>query len=106
MAEPTLTAVFGDNVTQDGTTLTVAKADLPITASATNTGESLLVGLMLKAAENLNSNAQGVDPDIQVTIDRDSSAAITRNSQSYIRHLFLVRLDVPDQTQTVNADSF
>ena len=51
-------------------------------------------------------DAQGVDPDIQVTIDRDLSTAITCNSRSYIRHLYFVRLDVPDQTQIVNADNF
>ncbi len=106
MPEPTLTAVFGDNAIQDGTNLTIAKADLSVTASATNTAESLFVAALLKASETLNSNAQGGDPDIQVTIDKDSSSQITRNSQNFIRHVYLVKLDVPDQTQTVNANSF
>lgn len=106
MAEPTLTSVFGDGATQDGTILTVAKADLSITASATNTAESLFVGTFLKAAETLNPSAQAANPDIQITIDKDSSASFSRNSRSYIRHTYLVTLDMPDLTEIVNADSF
>jgi hypothetical protein len=62
--------------------------------------------MMLKASETLNANAQGTDPDIQVTINKDSSTPITRGSNSYIRHLYLVRLDVPDQTTFVDANDF
>jgi predicted protein tyrosine phosphatase len=107
MAEPTLIEVFGENALQDATTVTLAKADYAtLTAATENTAESLFVGMMLKAATKLNTNNQAADPDIQVTIDKDSQTGITRNSQAYIRHTYIVNLDVPDLTSTVDPDSF
>ena len=106
MAEPILTDVFGANATQDATNLTITKADLNITASATNTAEGLFVATFLKAAETLNATAQGADSDIQVTLDKESASPITRNSTNYIRHVYVVKFDVPDQTETVNPNNF
>ncbi len=106
MAEPILTDVFGANATQDATGLTIAKTDLNITPSATNTAESLFVASFLKVAETLNATAQGADSDIQVTIDKESASQITRNSQNFIRHVYIVKFDVPDQTETVNPNNF
>ncbi len=106
MAEPTLTDVFGAGATQDATTLTIAKADLNITPSATNTAESLFTALFLNAQQALNSTAQGTDSDIQVTMDKESASPITRSNANYIRHVYTTRFDVPDQTETLNPNNF
>ena len=52
MPEPTLTQIFGAGAAQTATVLTIAKADLAavgLTASSTNTAESLFVALLLQA---------------------------------------------------------
>ncbi|MDB9349031.1 hypothetical protein PN509_18240 [Nodularia spumigena CS-588/02] len=56
MAEPLLTDVFGATATQTETQLIINKADLVdvgLTASATNTAESLFVSLQMKARQSL-----------------------------------------------------
>lgn len=56
MAEPTLTQVFGAGSTQDATVIAMSKADyagLGLTAVANNTAESLLVSIILSAAQTL-----------------------------------------------------
>lgn len=55
MAEPTLQEVFGSGATQDATTITILKSDLPgLTATSDNTAESLLVGILLKNLAGLS----------------------------------------------------
>ena len=57
MAEPTLTEVFGTGATQTSTGLTVTKAPMSefgLTATGTNTAESLLGGIVAVAAKNLS----------------------------------------------------
>ncbi len=52
MAEPTLVQVFGAGATQSATTITILKADLAavgLTASASNSAESLLGAIVLNA---------------------------------------------------------
>ena len=50
MAKLTLIEMFGSGATQDATSLTIQKSDLPrLTASASNTAESLLIAILLKA---------------------------------------------------------
>lgn len=70
MTIPSLTDVFGAGATQTATTITIAKADLPgLTASATNNGQQLLAGILLKAAAKLTAANRTSDPDVKITID-------------------------------------
>ncbi len=58
MAEPTLAGIFGANATQSLTELVISKADLVavgLTASDTNTPESLLAAIVALAQSALGA---------------------------------------------------
>lgn len=69
MAEPTLTEVFGAGATQTATTITILKADLDITASATNKAEGLAAAIFKKMSGNLTKTAFDGDADRSVYIE-------------------------------------
>ncbi|MGI2903330.1 hypothetical protein [Tolypothrix sp. VBCCA 56010] len=109
MAEPTLAQVFGDNATQDSSNLTISKADLAaigLTASSSNTAESLFVALMLKAARYLNETNQSTNNDIQVTINEGFGSLVTRNNQSYRQYQYIVEMQKLDTATAVNPVDF
>lgn len=87
MAEPTLQMIFGTNATQTATTLTIQKADLPqLTATANNSGESLLAAILLLAKTILTPTRQETNPEQSITIIDDPITPvsyITRNEQRY-----------------------
>ncbi|MEQ9485579.1 hypothetical protein [Coleofasciculus sp. F4-SAH-05] len=93
MAEPTLGQVAGTNSTQNLTTWTIDKSDLNsvgLTATETNTGESLFVSFFLKAKEYLTPENQVNNPDIQVTIVDGGQSLITRNGTTYRQTAYFV----------------
>lgn len=97
MAEPTLTAVFGANATQDATTLTITKADLTstgLTPSANNTAESLLLAIVLKFKAVLTDTARDTNVDQSVAVVEGFSPSITtRNNVIYLRNTISVEVD-------------
>ncbi|MDQ3018246.1 MAG: hypothetical protein M3Q64_00010 [bacterium] len=97
MAEPTLTAVFGTNATQDATTLTINKSDLVstgLTPSANNTAESLLLAIVLKFKAVLTDTARDTNSDQSVAVtDGFSPTVTTRNNAIYLRNTISVEVD-------------
>lgn len=79
MAEPTLTGVFGAGATQTATHITIAKADLDLTASATNRAEQLLAGIVKRAGTTLTPTAFGADLDVSVNVSPGYDSLITRS---------------------------
>ncbi|WP_088243873.1 hypothetical protein [Calothrix rhizosoleniae] len=83
MSEPTLTEVFGANATQDASTVTINKADLPgLTASATNTAESLLAAIFIQAAIALTQTKFDSDTDVSVYIESGFSSFTNRGANN------------------------
>ncbi|WP_088243946.1 hypothetical protein [Calothrix rhizosoleniae] len=83
MSEPTLTEVFGANATQDASTVTINKADLAgLTASATNTAESLLAAIMIQAATTLTQTKFDGDTDVSIYIESSFSNFINRGANN------------------------
>jgi len=85
MAEPTLQAVFGAGATQTSTTITITKADLTsvgLTASATNTAESLLAAIVLKAQTALTQSAFDTNIDQSITILPGFNSIVQRPSST------------------------
>ncbi|MFN6499787.1 MAG: hypothetical protein RMX65_022730 [Nostoc sp. DedQUE01] len=107
MAEPTLQQVFGTNATQDATTITITKADLTgLTASGSNTAESLITAIILKASAYLNPTNQGTNTDIQITIeDSNFPQVVTRNSAQYRQTTYNVNFQSADN-YTLDPDNF
>ena len=110
MAEPTLQQVFGTGATQTATELIIAKSDLAalgLTASATNTAESLTVAVLLKAKEYLNDTNQATNGDIQITIEQSAFPQIvSRNSQNYRQITFNVDLQTIDTSFSIDPDNY
>lgn len=68
MAEPTFQEVFGAGATQTATTITILKADLPMTASATNRAEQSFAAICKKASTALTLTAFGSNGDQSINI--------------------------------------
>jgi hypothetical protein len=69
--EPTLTGLFGAGASQTSTLLTLLKADLiGLTASANNTGEGLLVALLLLWEAQLTPENQTTNAAQSIRVER------------------------------------
>ncbi len=97
MAERTLTEVFGANASQTATDLVIKKSDLTsvgLTASASNTAESLLLAIALKAQQTLTDTARETNIDQSVAItDGFSPSITTRNNAIYLRNTISIEVD-------------
>lgn len=109
MAEPTLQDVFGAGASQTSTTITIAKADLPgLTASANNSVESLIVGLLLKAKVALSQNSFESNIDQSIYIENGFPTFTFRgtNNSSYRVDQFTVNLSKLDTAGTIDPDDY
>lgn len=112
MAEPTLQQVFGLGASQTATTLSIAKADLAavgLTASATNTAESLFVSILLLVKNSLTTTAQETNPDQSVTVaeaDFNFQTLVTRNNATYRQSTYSVNLQKLDTGATIDPDDY
>jgi len=68
MAEPTLQEIFGAGAIQDATTITILKADLPMTAAAINRAEQTFAAICKKASLFLTPTAFGINGDQSINI--------------------------------------
>lgn len=104
MAEPTILEVFGANATQTATTITIIKADLSavsLTASASNTAESLLAAIVLKAQAALTQAAFEANPDQSVVVEPGFDSIVQRDNGAgtfvnYRQNQLTVSLYKPD----------
>lgn len=78
MAEPTLQEVFGAGATQTATTITILKADLDMTASASNRAEQLFAGIAKKASTYLTQTNFDLNPDQSINISSGFDSVIYR----------------------------
>jgi hypothetical protein len=68
MAEPTLQEIFGAGATQDATTITILKANLPMTSALTNRGEQVFAAICKKASTVLTTAAFGTNAEQSINI--------------------------------------
>jgi hypothetical protein len=68
MAEPTLQEIFGAGATQTATTITILKADLPMTSAAVNRGEQCFAAIVKKAGVNLTTENFATNANQSITI--------------------------------------
>jgi hypothetical protein len=109
MAEPTLVQVFGDNATQTGTSLTITKADLAgLTASSSNTAESLLAAILIKAKNYLTQSNFDANIDQSIVIAGGYSSFTTRgtNNTAYRNDQLTLTLAKPDTSSTLDPDDY
>lgn len=109
MAEPLLADVFGAGATQTANTLTISKADLAtvgLSASATNSAESLFVAMLLLVQKYLNEGNQTLNPDIQITIAQSFDSLVTRNNTTYRQRSYSVEIQKPDTSAAINPNDY
>jgi hypothetical protein len=111
MAEPTLQEVFGSNATQTATTITINKSDLAIvglTASATNTAESLITALTLMASRSLTETNRASDTaNRNVTLSYNGQDLIDQGTAGYFRRdIYSLLLYKTTALQTVNPNDY
>ena len=109
MAEPTLQQVFGSNATQTATQLIISKADLAtigLTASATNTGESLLAAIIVFSQQTLTDTNQDTNADQSISISDNSDSLVTRNSTIYRRKSKTIEFDKADTSANFDPDDY
>jgi len=111
--EPGLTDIYGANATQSSTQLVIAKGDLTgLTASATNTAESLLVALLLKAMTTLTPANQATNPDQSITVAVGTPTlttefdATTQTSTQYKETPITVTLRKPYTDTGIDPDDY
>ncbi|MBD2344174.1 hypothetical protein [Anabaena subtropica] len=112
MAEPTLEQVFGAGTTQDATTITILKSNLPgLTVSASNTAEALLTGILKRAAVNLTDANRETNLDQSVFVDLSLTPSFTTringaNTETFIRNTISVELDKAYGTVEIDPDDY
>ncbi|MBD2204943.1 hypothetical protein H6G33_04210 [Calothrix sp. FACHB-1219] len=107
MAEPTLTQIFGTGATQDATTLTILKSDLTgLTASGSNTAESLLAAINLKAQSYLSQSNFDSNTDQSIYISNGFSSFTTRGTDAYRVDQITLNLAKLDTGSTLDPDSY
>jgi hypothetical protein len=107
--EPTILQVFGTAASQTDTALSIQKADLAtvgLTASTTNTAESLFVAILLKAKEYLSVSNQQANPDIQITIEDGGQTLIERNEAFYRQRFFYVYAETLETQSGIDPDDY
>lgn len=109
MAEPTLQEVLGAGATQDATTVTIVKANLPgLTPSATNTAESLLAGVLLCAKNGLTKTTFDTNINQSIYIEAAYSGFIYRGTDNaqYRNDPLTINLAKADTTATIDPDDY
>lgn len=109
MAEPTLQSVFGASATQTATSITILKSELPgLTASATNTAESLLTGILLQAKVGLPQSTFDTNLDQSLYISTGFPGFVFRgaNNDSYRNDSLTINLCKPDTASTIDPDNY
>ena len=109
MAEPTLEQVFGTGAIQDGSTLTIQKSALAtvgLTASATNTAESLLAAMVKYAANALTAQNQLLNADQHVAVQAANSSVYQSPYGTRLRHNVLLSFDDPFSNPGVTPDNY
>lgn len=109
MAELTIAQIFGANATQDATTLTIHKADLPrLTPSATNTAESLLTGILLQGQTQLTKTNFDGNLNQSIYVESGFPGFVFRgtNNDSYRVDSLTVSLAKPDTSAVIDPDDY
>jgi hypothetical protein len=110
MAEPTLQQIFGAGAVQDVDSITIAKADLVatgLTASASNTAESLFTAILLKAKAHLTTANQSANIDQSIVVgDGFGANIVIRNENEYRQDNLTITLDKFLGASTIDPDDY
>lgn len=109
MAEPTLAEVFGANATQTATTVTIDKGDLSVTgltASASNTAESLMAAIIKRMLSNLTVENQLLNPDQSISLQIANPTIYQSPHGDRYRQTVLISFDNPHTDPGILPDDY
>lgn len=109
MTQPTLTEVFGDGAIQDATSITILKADLVSTGytpSATNTAESSLMAIVVKAGTALTPANRTANVDQNLAIERGYDQTVYRGQDQYGQASFTVTAQKSAPATALDPDDY
>jgi hypothetical protein len=109
MAEPTLISVFGSNATQSASELIISKADLTtvgLTASATNTPESLLAAIIALAQPALGETSYDSNLDQSIAITDGTDSLTSRGTATYRQKTKTIDFFKLDNSGTFDPDDY
>jgi len=109
MPEPTLTDVFGSSAVQDATTITITKADFAavgLTASATNTAESIFAAIIKRLVNNLTVEQQLLNPDQSVSLQIANPTIYQSPHGDRYRQTVIVAFDNPHTDPGIIPDDY
>jgi hypothetical protein len=110
MAEPTLQDIFGAGATQDATTITLLKADLPMTAALVNRGEQAFAAIVKKASVKLTAAnfALNADQSIEIAPGFDSLIyrTIANVSETLLQSQLNVNFTKPQVSGGITPDDY
>lgn len=111
MPKHTLTEIFGANATQSATEIIIQKSDLPtLTATADNSGSSVLLAIILLAAIIATQENYDNDNDLEKTmyIEDGFSSIVNRgeNAVPYRNDQKVINFSKIDTEYTLDADFY
>jgi len=107
MAQPSLQDILGPGATQDATTITILKADLPgLTPAANNNGEQIFAGVVRRARVYLTEANQETNPDQNITFGETFSSFVSRNNQTYRQNQVPVNFQKLDAEPDIEPDEY
>ena len=110
MSEPTLAEVFGASASQTSTTLTITKSDLAIvglTASSSNTAESLLLALILFSQRNLTETNRSTDTaNRNLSVSYGGQDLVQQGTDNFRRDVFSVLAYKSTTLATVDPNDY
>ena len=107
MPEPTLAQLFGDNATQDATTITIVKADLAstgLTPDAANKAESLLLAIFLKAKTTLTPENLDTNLDQSISIEDPTRSTDRRGDNDYLQQTYQINVQKLDTSAAIGPN--
>ncbi|MFM6880377.1 MAG: hypothetical protein ACKPKK_06970 [Dolichospermum sp.] len=111
MPEPTLTEVFGAGATQTATTITISKEALTtvgLTATTTNSAESLLAAILLIAKNNLTETKYELNVDQSIVIGNGFRSTTVRgnNNTPYVTDQLTVNFSKIDPQTPLDPNDY
>jgi hypothetical protein len=109
MAEPTLEQLFGVGTTQTATTLTIPKSGLlavGLTASATNSAESLLAAILKLCQTELSPAKAAANPDQSLTISDSPASLVAVGSTLFYRKNIIISFGAVTNAAGITPDAY
>ncbi len=109
MAEPTLDQLFGLGTTQTSNTLIISKAGLAaagLTASDTNSAESLLAAILALCQTSLSPVNAATNADQSITVSDSPASLVTVGSETRYRKNIIISFGSVTNTAGITPDAY